>query len=107
MKRDKDYPGVQRMLEDDYRVTVGIEHLPSMQEFEIWKNWICWEDGVDPQGRFNGFCPFHDGGRVDDVGSFLSFAKGMFWCNHEPSCLEQRCTSLTNVYERLARSKLA
>lgn len=106
MKIDKDYLGVQKILKDDYGVSVGIENLPSMQQFEIWGKFVLWADGIDPEGRFLCFCPLHDMNRRDEGSGLISFGKGMFWCNTDPSCLGQRAMSFPNVYLRLAQSSL-
>lgn len=70
---------------------VSLEHLPNVQEYNRWRNWVRWNDGCDPEGNFIGWCPLHDRKRNADIGlATYNFLRGSFSCMNAPSCHEGR-----------------
>lgn len=105
---DKDFKGVHAILEAEHGWEDDDAFLPSMQDFIRLRKWICWDDGVDADGRFIGFCPLHDHARRSEGSAVYDFVKGMFRCNGEESCHHgKRAISLYNMYLELALTRLA
>jgi hypothetical protein len=106
---DKDFRGVLEILQAEYEWSSSDDtFIPSMQDFTRLRKWVCWADGLDDNGRFNGFCPLHDRARRTEGSAVYDFVKGMFWCNREESCTApRRAMSLNNLYLELATRALA
>lgn len=106
---DKDFKGVFEVLRAEYGWDGNeLTFLPSMQDFTRLRKWVCWADGTDVDGRWLGFCPFHDRSRRSEGSALYNFVKGMFWCSADPSCHPgRRAMSLNNMYLELATRALA
>lgn len=105
---DKDFKGVHEILVAEYDWTDGDEFIPSMPEFQRFRKWVLWADGLDPDNRLIGFCPLHDRSRRTEGSAVFDFVKGMMWCQASPSChAGRRAMSLTNLYVEVASRSLA
>ena len=105
---DKDFKGVQAILEAEHAYEDDAAFVPSMQDFERLRKWVCWSDGLDPDGRWLGFCPIHDRSRRSEGSATYDFVKGMFRCNGEIPCHKgKRAISINNLYLELAFQRLA
>jgi hypothetical protein len=105
---DKDFKGVQEILEAEYGWEDDMAFVPSMQDFNRLRKWVCWQDGIDADGRWSGFCPIHDRSRRSEGSAVWDFVKGMFRCNGEHPCHEgKRAISINNLYLELAYQRLA
>lgn len=72
--------------------------LPSPYVYSIWKDWVCWGDGVDDAGNMLGFCPGHDAGRETEGSAEFNFFKGIMRCQGDPAChTGKRAMSLINA----------
>lgn len=89
---------------------VDEECLPTVERFNMWRNWVRWDLGCDEDGTFIGWCPLHDGAQEahednSEVGAAgFNFRKGTFYCAHDPSCHEgKRGMTLVDLYVQCAR----
>jgi hypothetical protein len=104
-----DFMAVRKVLAEEYGwETDELTPLPCMADFDVWRKWVCWGDGVDVDGRFIGFCPLHDRRRQHEGSAVFDFPKGMFRCSGDPSCHPgKRALSIQNLYVQLAVRVLA
>lgn len=92
---------------------VAEEHLPTVEMFNTWRNWVRWDLGCDSDGRFIGWCPLHDRfceageDNPDNGAAGFNFATGSFDCMHDPSChAPKRGMTLVSLFMHCARRYL-
>jgi hypothetical protein len=80
---------------------VPMQFLPSPFQYGLWKDWVDWDAGADPDGNFLGSCPLHDKSK-EETSAVYNFDRGVLRCQNDPSChAPKRAMALGNVTRRM------
>ena len=64
-------------------VDVEPAHLPSVAQYNLWRNSIQWQRGCDPEGQFIGWCPLNPERLEGRHMAWFNFHKGTYTCGED------------------------
>ena len=80
---------------------VPMHFLPSVWQYDRFKEFVDWAGGADPSGNFNGHCVMHDREKTMIASAVYNFDRGVLRCQGEPSCHSpKRAMSLVNALKK-------